>query len=798
MSIAIEGTSLEELVAQYFADTDLQASNREGDEQRAQRLPTLHTLTRQFVQGDLNLSAFRDKLQFDLGRNHNLWGTRGPGFMMELNKLRKNHDEQQPIAENELRAVLTGISKDNLGERIERFYNFLNRERARLRQAGKSPQQAMAPGNTAFMLSLFTYWLNPEHPLVIYYFKTCLVIARLIDLHLLSDPGGLYRPYDSVSRTNTILVRNNKEHQAFQEALHALSQASSVFQNDSRQLQHFLIWLIPGDSQSEAPEPTIIKEVDANADILTGTPSTTVRENGPDYQSGSSAEGSSTGKLHSFMPQQAHNEPLDVTPEPLLTRLIHEVQRHILVDEAIIRRIYHALLAGHVILTGPPGTGKTELARRIPETLWKSEINATAQDAQETEVLDEPELSTQTAYTTRLVTATDEWSVRTLISGIAPQSKDGGISYQIQYGYLTTTILKNWSFQENRPEEWSTLALNRTAITAQSGIERGTLLPFRGQWLVIDEFNRAPIDLALGDALTALGGNEMLRVAVEGGSVELPIPQDFRIIGTLNSFDRSYLNQISEALKRRFSFIEILPPARPQRAAEQGIVLYKAFKRIGYLSKRLPDAISVEDDVIEWPGVLEIEADSISGTYTITWLDEQTALREVFEVGWRLFEVIRIYRQLGTAQAISLIRHMLIAGILQGYNTYDAWIEALDVALCDTLADQLQVLLPDEIETLLLYLTTERDDFERAYNNLLSELVSTSHRLYGQLLALGSISDDHGQPFLTDEEIEKIVAQGQPRIPKDTLTSLFHLEQPLCRLPQFTRRLRTFKAERGL
>ena len=41
---------------------------------------------------------------------------------------------------------------------------------------------------------------------------------------------------------------------------------------------------------------------------------------------------------------------------------------------------------------------------------------------------------------------------------------------------------------------------------------------------------------------------------------EVALPRDFRIIGTLNSFDRHFLNQISEAMKRRFDFIDVLPP----------------------------------------------------------------------------------------------------------------------------------------------------------------------------------------------------------------------------------------------
>src|SRR5262249_37533036 len=155
------------------------------------------------------------------------------------------------------------------------------------------------------------------------------------------------------------------------------------------------------------------------------------------------------------------------------------------------------------------------------------------------------------------------------------------------------------------------------------------------------------------------------------------------------------------------------PPGRSLRQAEQGIVLYKALEKVNHLSK----SIVVENEVIMWDGI-SIQTEQ-EGQYSITWPRPNTSFENTFRIAWHLFEAIRIYRQLGTAQAISLVQHMLIAGILQGYTTEEQWIETLDAALCDTIADQLQVLLPDEIEVLLLVLTQtgHNHDFPAAYNN---------------------------------------------------------------------------------
>src|SRR3954452_18059004 len=188
----------------------------------------------------------------------------------------------------------------------------------------------------------------------------------------------------------------------------------------------------------------------------------------------------------------------------------------LLLPEHVCDQLVAAIDAGkHVILTVPPGTGKTTLAYLAAETARKSMFC--------------------TGYLP--TTATSEWTTFETIGGLQPTAD--GLIY--------------------RP------GLFIDAIE-------------QGRWLVIDELNRSNFDRAFGQMFTVLAGQPVVLPFKRAGQtkplsivphgVEPPVdtepirvPPRWRIVATMNVFDKNLLFEMSYALMRRFAFIEVTSPA---------------------------------------------------------------------------------------------------------------------------------------------------------------------------------------------------------------------------------------------
>jgi 5-methylcytosine-specific restriction endonuclease McrBC GTP-binding regulatory subunit McrB len=177
--------------------------------------------------------------------------------------------------------------------------------------------------------------------------------------------------------------------------------------------------------------------------------------------------------------------------------------------EAVIAA--HLISGKNVIIYGPPGVGKTTLAKKICEDLTSGYYS---------------------------VTGNPEWTVFDVIGGRS-------LTGEFRFGFLSEAVVKCW----------------KTLVTENK--------PY---WLLIDEINRTNADLAFGNAFTtmdllhrgtvpllSLSPIEKEKLPDEGKKhfedSDLFTPYSFRIVSTMNSYDRALLFKLGFALIRRFALI---------------------------------------------------------------------------------------------------------------------------------------------------------------------------------------------------------------------------------------------------
>lgn len=233
-------------------------------------------------------------------------------------------------------------------------------------------------------------------------------------------------------------------------------------------------------------------------------------------------------KQGAIPPSEFHNEierireisDYDIDLPDDFEKRLAEATKELLIAPETLRAAAAALRVGHVILQGPPGTGKSSLARALCTAF---------------NILPFP------------VTAHEDWTVFDVI---------GRLELRLHEDRKEEIVPVNGYFTE---------AVIRCANAIVGHFEEPT--EPQAEWLLIDELNRAHIDRAFGELFTVLGTDDAIPITLphqRENNRNLVIPKRFRIIATLNSFDRQFVNNMSQAIRRRFTFITVnIPDKRP-------------------------------------------------------------------------------------------------------------------------------------------------------------------------------------------------------------------------------------------
>lgn len=192
----------------------------------------------------------------------------------------------------------------------------------------------------------------------------------------------------------------------------------------------------------------------------------------------------------------------------------------------IIRQVTRAIENGnHVLLVGPPGTGKSKLAKAVCESVMGDKYE--------------------------FVTATSDWTTFDTVGGYHPE-KDEKLVFK------PGVFLSRFKDNQGNPQN---------------------------EWLVVDEINRADIDKAFGSLFSVLAGDDAtlsftdrrernIRILCNGdpeqGTAEnvYYVPDDWRMVATMNTLDKTSLYEMSYAFMRRWAFVSVPVPEIPDENDE--------------------------------------------------------------------------------------------------------------------------------------------------------------------------------------------------------------------------------------
>jgi len=186
-----------------------------------------------------------------------------------------------------------------------------------------------------------------------------------------------------------------------------------------------------------------------------------------------------------------------------------------------------------MILTGPPGTGKTYVAEKIAKHLTNGDDSRI-----------------------KIIQFHQSYGYEDFVEGLRPVAKDGlGFEFSPVAGVLLKLV-------KEIEEDGDTRVL------------------------IIDEINRANIARVFGELLFLLEYRDKT-IHLMLNDREFALPEQLIIIGTMNTADRN-IRSLDVAMRRRFKFFELLPDEqvlrreylRPSRTNNLGESLYTGFRAL--------------------------------------------------------------------------------------------------------------------------------------------------------------------------------------------------------------------------